>query len=578
MDTKYLIMKWFAVGITFLFLGTCLFSTIAQDTEKQSSRENWLYVGGTGPGNYTKIQDAINNTIIGDTIYVYPGTYHENLFINTTIHLIGEDKNTTIIDSDAHHDTIYIGFPADNIHITGFTIRNSGNYSSGGAYCDAGIEIHSDYNSIDNTILTNHPLYGILLWGSKYNNISYNIITKCNRSGIDFLAGPLNTFTHNLFYDNYAGMSFLGSSNATKNILTYNTFLQNRKGLVMYDSGNQISSNNFINNTDFNAISLFNFRKMIPSRNTWTQNYWDNWQGRGPIWIPGFLGFNFDWNPAEDPYPYQEIPPQASQQIADGTATKWAVLIACSGGFTYERHERRDYNDIRALKQLLLKNGWDEDHILVLLEEQATREAILTDSFQWLRDNGEDQDDLILYLFSGHGYYHTMDQPPLDEPDGTDEIINPWDPDFAGWNPDVVIVDDELSEKFNTLHSQNIVIIICSCHAGGWIDGQNDLAQSGRVVLVSCGVDEASCMMYFPIHWLYPYYLIQGLKGRADKNHDKIITAEELFQYTVKPVQLRSIIYTQIAVGKATMQTPELSDEWPTTQNSTEELPLIDLS
>ena len=39
-----------------------------------------LYVGGSGPGNYTKIQDAINNAIDGDTIYVYSGTYNGNIF------------------------------------------------------------------------------------------------------------------------------------------------------------------------------------------------------------------------------------------------------------------------------------------------------------------------------------------------------------------------------------------------------------------------------------------------------------------------------------------------------------------
>jgi hypothetical protein len=34
---------------------------------------NILYVGGGGPGNYTKIQDAINNAINGDTIFVFSG-------------------------------------------------------------------------------------------------------------------------------------------------------------------------------------------------------------------------------------------------------------------------------------------------------------------------------------------------------------------------------------------------------------------------------------------------------------------------------------------------------------------------
>ncbi len=41
------------------------------------SNRNILYVGGTGPNNYTRIQDAIDNASDGDTIFVYSGIYYE---------------------------------------------------------------------------------------------------------------------------------------------------------------------------------------------------------------------------------------------------------------------------------------------------------------------------------------------------------------------------------------------------------------------------------------------------------------------------------------------------------------------
>ncbi len=569
-----------AIGIILLFLEAGIIPTIAHDGNKRSlptSSGQWLYVGGSGPGNYSKIQDAINDSNNGDTIFVFHGTYYENINIDKIINLVGEEKNSTIIDGNAKHDVIYIGFPANNVKITGFTIRNSGNSSSGGGNADAGIEIHSDYNMIQNNIISNHPRYGIWLWASRGNNISYNSITACNVSGIDFLAGPCNIISHNLIYKNYFGINTRLSSNTTANILFNNTFLDNRRGLWIYDSGSHIFCNNFINNSDFNAVSFFNSRRMNPSRNSWERNYWDDWRSIGPKWIPGVIGLNFDWHPVQEPYPYQTIPLLRSQSDPDGVATKWAVVIACSGGFTYERHERCDRNDVRELTQLLKKNGWDENHILSLQEEQATTEAILDDSFQWLTENREDEDDLIFFFFSGHGYYHTTDDPPVDEPDGRDEVINPWDPDIAGWNPDVFIVDDTLSAKFDTLESNNIVIVIHTCHAGGWIDGESDLCGSGRVVLVACGVDEASCMMKYPVHWLFAYYLIQGLKGHADVNNDNSITAEELLNYTIKPVEFRSKIFNWITSGVPTIQHPELYDGWPSEENNTEELKLIEL-
>ncbi|MCD6573584.1 MAG: hypothetical protein J7K95_05780 [Thermoplasmata archaeon] len=57
-----------------------------------------LYVGGSGPNNYTHIQDAINDASNGDTIFVYSGIYYENVVINKSINLFGEAKETTIID------------------------------------------------------------------------------------------------------------------------------------------------------------------------------------------------------------------------------------------------------------------------------------------------------------------------------------------------------------------------------------------------------------------------------------------------------------------------------------------------
>ncbi len=77
-------MKCLAIGIILLFVGVTIAPAIAQETEKPlpTSRGNWLYVGGSGPGNYSKIQDAIDNAFDGDTIIVYSGTYYEAITLN----------------------------------------------------------------------------------------------------------------------------------------------------------------------------------------------------------------------------------------------------------------------------------------------------------------------------------------------------------------------------------------------------------------------------------------------------------------------------------------------------------------
>ena len=63
--------------------------TVYDDAVKDSNLDGEiLYVGGNGPGNISKIQDAINAADNGDTIWVKQGTY----FVNSTINVEKKDR------------------------------------------------------------------------------------------------------------------------------------------------------------------------------------------------------------------------------------------------------------------------------------------------------------------------------------------------------------------------------------------------------------------------------------------------------------------------------------------------------
>ena len=92
------------IVIIFLLIGVNVSASFVKETKKVSTTYfdgNILYVGGSGPNNYTKIQDAINDSVDGDTVFVYDESspYYEYITIGKTILLLGEDKNTTIIDA-----------------------------------------------------------------------------------------------------------------------------------------------------------------------------------------------------------------------------------------------------------------------------------------------------------------------------------------------------------------------------------------------------------------------------------------------------------------------------------------------
>jgi parallel beta-helix repeat protein len=208
-----------------------------------------LYVDDNGFFEYTKIQDAIDNTTNGDTVYVYSGTYYENIVINKTINLVGDKQKTTIIDGKEKDTVIKLNPESNNVNITGFTIQNSG-YE----YYRSGIDINSDKN-----------------------HIAGNTIKGC-RYGIS-----LDLWAHNCIVNN-------------------NTFTQNTYGVFVYSvtpNNNLIYHNNFIDNylgayDDSNSIWNLNSKG----------NYWDDFNGTDDNNDGiGDTAYNIPGGSAKDQYP-----------------------------------------------------------------------------------------------------------------------------------------------------------------------------------------------------------------------------------------------------------------------------------
>jgi parallel beta-helix repeat protein len=262
--------KCLVVGIIFLFVGTCIVPSTAENTEEPllRSRGNWFYVGGSGPGNYTKIQDAINYSEIGDTVYVYHNAspYHENVIVNKAIILQGEDKETTIIDSGS----VTILIIADDVCVSGFTITDS-QWLYG--IHRAGIYILSNNTLIIDNIIT-HVWEGIDCgWFNK--SVDHIII---ERNKIDFVKGQGLSFVNTKFctiLNNTINNTFsngINIINASENCITQNLIqnISDGHGIqVLYTSGCQIL-NNTIQNGEMNGICLVDSTNAIISTNVIT--------------------------------------------------------------------------------------------------------------------------------------------------------------------------------------------------------------------------------------------------------------------------------------------------------------------
>lgn len=177
MQINYHNKKGFAIGIILLFIGPGIIPSIAQNIEKPSlttSSGNWLYVGGSGLGNYSRIQDAINSANNGDTIYVYKGNYLEHIMVDRELAIIGEDTNLTIIDGQYAYNVDIVTISADNVILNGFTLLHSDARSS----C---IKIDESSNStISHCNLFYHDLRAIFIVHSPNTLISHCVINHSN--------------------------------------------------------------------------------------------------------------------------------------------------------------------------------------------------------------------------------------------------------------------------------------------------------------------------------------------------------------------------------------------------------------
>jgi parallel beta-helix repeat protein len=135
-------------SITFLLILGTLSLSITISPKTWGEESNILYVDDNGTADYSSITAAIDNASIDDTIYLYSGIYYENIIVDKTVNLIGDDIANTIIDGGGSGDVVNIS--AENVEIHNITIRNSGLELS-----NVGVKIKANNATISNCNIYN---------------------------------------------------------------------------------------------------------------------------------------------------------------------------------------------------------------------------------------------------------------------------------------------------------------------------------------------------------------------------------------------------------------------------------------
>tara|TARA_B100000963_G_scaffold361525_1_gene397432 strand:- start:666 stop:2966 length:2301 start_codon:yes stop_codon:yes gene_type:complete len=180
--------------------------------------------------------------------------------------------------------------------------------------------------------------------------------------------------------------------------------------------------------------------------------------------------------------------------------------------------------------------GISKSNIKLLVDEDANLVKSISSINKWLPSKIKKNKTELIIFFAGHG---------LASNNGEELYILPQDSD-----PDLLsrtaLSRTELFEQIITLSPKSVTMFMDTCYSGISRDEKMLLASARPIRIVAddqegipnnftiftaSKLDQISSGLEEAKHGIFSYYLMKGLEGEADSNHDKKITNGELLAY-----------------------------------------------
>lgn len=200
---------------------------------------------------------------------------------------------------------------------------------------------------------------------------------------------------------------------------------------------------------------------------------------------------------------------------------------------------------------LLESANWKEENILLLTDEQATREAILQALTNFSEQVGEN--DVFLFSFHSHGNQipdENGDEATFNETDIFDETIAPYDINVRNGSLINYISDDELTTYLNLFSCDTIIVNIEACFSGGFAQDLTNIplepASPNRFIMLSTPENN--------LEWIHPRLAWGWMASLGfslstpytDRNGDGWISVEEAFQLASPLYTYRTYLYIDL--------------------------------
>jgi hypothetical protein len=218
------------------------------------------------------------------------------------------------------------------------------------------------------------------------------------------------------------------------------------------------------------------------------------------------------------------------------------VIAVALGVERYERapaaqFARHDAAVFRAYAQRTFGVGDDPARLYARSDDEVTSAELhkLFDADGWLARRVTPETDLVVY-FAGHGATDAKTRIPYILP-------NDADPNYPAQTGFALNV---LYERLATLHARSVTVFIDACFSGLSRSGEQlqpgargvvvsvehpALRQPGMAVFTAAGNAQIANAWPAQQHGLFTYWLLAGLRGGADADHDSTVSVAELSRF-----------------------------------------------
>lgn len=201
-------------------------------------------------------------------------------------------------------------------------------------------------------------------------------------------------------------------------------------------------------------------------------------------------------------------------------------------------------NDAQEFYRYLTEvNQVPKEQIWLFLDEEATLDKLRMTLGTTLRRSAGKDDTVIIFL-AGHGATEQDASSP--DGDGLEKYILPHNADPQNLYGSAIPMS-EIARIFQRISSERLVFIGDTCYSGGsggrtiLVAGKRAnvsgaflerVAQGkGRVILTASDANEVSVEKDELKHGVFTYYLLEGLRGKADFDKDGVVTVDEVYRY-----------------------------------------------